>query len=49
MGEAITIIVAVVVAWLLYLLPAVSLSSPVCYFGRERVEFMWWELNFNCS
>ena len=45
MGEAATIIVAVVVAWLIYLLPAVILSLPACYFGRRRTKFAWWELS----
>jgi hypothetical protein len=44
MGETVTIIALVVLAWLLYLLPAVPLSLSLCYFGRKRVQFMWWEL-----
>ena len=43
MGETVAIIALVLVAWLIYLLPAVPLSLPLWYFGRRRAQFMWWE------
>jgi hypothetical protein len=43
--ETVFVIVLVVLAWLLYLVPAVPLSLLVGYFGRRRVRFRWWELS----
>jgi hypothetical protein len=45
MGETVTAIVLLVVAWLIYLLPAVPASMAVSYFGHRRARFMWWELS----
>jgi hypothetical protein len=45
MGETVTTIVLLVVAWLIYLLPAVPVSLAVSYFGHRRAGFMWWELS----
>ena len=45
MGETVTAIVLLVVAWLIYLLPAVPVSMAVSYFGHRRAGFMWWELS----
>jgi hypothetical protein len=38
-------IILILVALVLYLLPAVLLSLPACYFGRRRARLMWWELS----
>ena len=45
MGETVTTIVLLVIAWLIYLLPAVPVSLAVSYFGHRRARFMWWELS----
>jgi hypothetical protein len=45
MGETVALIVVVVVAWLMYMLPAVPASLALWYFGRRRARFMWWELS----
>src|SRR5438128_2389668 len=45
MGETVTTIVLLVVAWLIYLLPAIPVSLAVSYFGHRRARFMWWELS----
>jgi len=45
MGETVTTIVLLVVAWLIYLLPAVPVSLAVSYFGHRRARFTWWELS----
>src|SRR5260370_22470528 len=38
-------IVLVVIAWLIYLLPAVIPLLLISYLGRRRAQFMWWELS----
>jgi len=43
MEETIAVIVVALIAWLIYLLPAVLLCLPVCLLGRKRAHFMWWE------
>src|SRR5260370_11892928 len=45
MGETVTAIGLLVVAWLIYLLPAVPVSLAVSYFGHRRARFRWWELS----
>ena len=45
MGETLATIVVVLIAWLIYLLPAVLLCLPICYLGRKRAQFMAWELS----
>jgi hypothetical protein len=45
MGETVAVIIVVIIAWLLYLLPAVPLSLALWYFGRKRAQFKWWELS----
>src|ERR1700686_5447722 len=45
MGETVTTIILLVVAWLIYLLPAVPVSLAISYFGYRRARFMWWELS----
>jgi hypothetical protein len=42
--EIVAAIVLVVVAGLLYLLPAVPGCLPIWYFGHKRAQFRWWEL-----
>jgi hypothetical protein len=43
MNEIVATIALVVIAWLIYLIPAVSLSLPLCLLGRKRARFTWWE------
>ena len=43
MDELVATIAVVLLAWLIYLLPAVFLSVPVCLLGHKRAEFRWWE------
>src|SRR5260370_23188626 len=45
MGETVTAIGLLVVAWLISLLPAVPVSRAVSYFGHRRARFRWWELS----
>jgi len=43
--EAALVIVLAVIAWLIYLLPAVIPSLLISYLGHRRAQFMWWELS----
>ncbi len=43
--EVALVIALVVIAWLIYLLPAVIPSLLTSYLGRRRAQFMWWELS----
>jgi len=43
--DTIATIVIVLIAWLIYLLPAILLCLPVWYLGRKRAHFVWWELS----
>ena len=43
MDELIATIAVVIIGWLIYLLPAVVLSLPICILGRKRAGFRWWE------
>jgi hypothetical protein len=45
MGDTVATIFLIVIAWLIYLLPAVLGSLPLWYFGHRRARFMWWELS----
>jgi hypothetical protein len=45
MGETIALVVVIIIAWVMYLIPAVPVSLAVWYFGRRRAQFMWWELS----
>ena len=38
-------IILILLALVLFLLPAFPLSLPLWYFGRRRARFMWWELS----
>ena len=38
-------IILILLALVLYLLPAFPLSLPLWYFGRRRARFRWWELS----
>jgi hypothetical protein len=45
MEETLATVVVALIAWLMYLLPAVLLSLPIWYLGRKHAQFMWWELS----
>jgi len=38
-------IILILLALVFYLLAAIPLSLPACYFGRRRARFKWWELS----
>jgi hypothetical protein len=44
MEETVATIVLVIIAWLIFLLPAVSLSLPIGLLGRKRAQFRPWEV-----
>jgi len=45
MEETVATVVLVIIAWLIFLLPAVSLSLPICLLGRKRAQFRLWEVS----
>src|SRR5262249_15594398 len=43
--DIVATIVVVIIAWLIYSLPAALLSLPLWFLGRKRAQFRLWELS----